>query len=92
MVITQGKDKHFIMCAIGGWPLTNAQRNVSYIERVLLFAIWAYKRVGRYTYYLTTTTIELLSPAKIHITMCEQQLPPRLQAKLFELTLLQCKC
>ena len=59
------------------------------IERLLLCACWAVKRQSRYLLYLPSRAIVLPSMAE---AMCVQLggLPPRLQAKLVELSSYQC--
>jgi hypothetical protein len=73
------------VCAMVGRPLTAGELQLPTIERQLLMALWAFKRLGRYCYYLPKVQIMLPNPAELSM-LATRELPVRIQAKLIELS------
>ena len=73
------------VCAMVGKVFTAGEAKVPMIEKQLLVALWAYKRLGRYCYYLPNVQIMLPNPAELSL-LGQSSLPVRLQAKLIELS------
>jgi hypothetical protein len=62
-VLTQEEEKTLKINAIAGRRLSVTEQKLPYLEKILLAALWGYKRLGRYCYYLPSMTIVLKSPA-----------------------------
>jgi hypothetical protein len=62
---------------MAGRQLEISEKKRPMIERQLLTALWAYKHLGGYCYYLPKVTIMLPNPAELTLVGCSD-LPVRL--------------
>ena len=76
------------MVAMVGRPLQVTESRVPVLERRLLTAAWAMKRLQRYTWW-TQITIRLPEPAEATVAQANE-LPLRIQAVLVELSQYGC--
>jgi hypothetical protein len=76
--------------AIAGRRLTVSEQKLPYLEKTLLAALWGYKRLGRYCYYLPQITVVLKSHAQLRAVL-KTELPVHLLAQVIELSSLRVK-
>lgn len=62
-VLTQGDGKDRKICSMAGRCLTISEAKLPSFERLLITAIWAFKRLGRYCYYLPNVQVILPDPS-----------------------------
>ena len=85
-VMVQGEGEEYRVVAMGGRELQATEQAASLLERLLLTAMWAIKRWARFTLYLPSVVVVLPHPAAVISADVGQALPPRLQARLIELS------
>ena len=77
--MTQGVKESYRVIGFAGRPLTPTESTASRIERLLITANWAMKKLGRYTQYVPQVII--LFPHYTEVIIAQKkELPVRLQA------------
>jgi hypothetical protein len=88
VVLAQQGEDCLKVNAIAGRKLTISEEKLPYLEKILLAALWGYKRLGRYCYYLPKVTVVLKSPAQLR-TVLKNDVPVHLMSQLIELSSLR---
>lgn len=70
---------------MAGRELTITEAKQGVMERLLLAASWALKKLGRWCFYLPSITVVFPSPAHLQLVHTAH-LPPRIQARIIELS------
>ena len=73
-----------------GRTFTATEQRGCTLERLLLTAAWAIRKLARFTMYLPAITVILPHPAAVQCARVGDGLTPRLQARLVELSSYHC--
>lgn len=89
-ILAQGSLEDLQICDFAHREWTITEKKAPRIERLCLGALWVIKRLSRYTYHVPKLYISLPHEAEMHVATCGTTLPPKLQAKLIELSSFKC--
>ena len=87
-IMTQGTNEDLTVNYMVSRELTITEKKLARMERLLIAANWIINKLSKYTYYAPKIFISFPHPAEIHFSRISTNVPPRLQAKLIELSTL----
>ena len=85
VVLAQDHEDGPVVCGMAGRKLQITEATLPLMEKLLMAALWDFKRYGRYCYYASSMIVMLPHVAELAVVN-GKDLPVRLQARLIELS------